>query len=656
MKKYFINHLLLSACLLAVISAFGQSPYIPYEWEENRKMFEQKEEYADVSLYAIAQNIQYQYAYDEVTSDFICYKTTHKIYKVNNDEAISSTNRIYIPLYSTLELMAVKARAFTPDGRVVLLDEKNIKELEDEESGYRIFAIEGAEVGGEIEFYFTQKTRGNTFGKEVFQQDFPILNYSFKVLSPENLEYEFAVYNDTTTVHQTDTTDQENIYEFYHQSIPALYNESFSAEEASKKYIDFRLSYNSYSGKSRLNTWPAAGKTVWDQVAIRDKADDKALLKIMKMAGITETSGWEGLLKAEHYIKTNYFVDSKTGDISDKLTFISKNKFGSPRGYTRLYVALAQKLGIPYEIVLTCDRFDARIDPKFENWNLLDDFLIYFPKQDQYLSPEAFSFRAGVIPGNMITNYAMFVKPEQVQSFVYPVTSMRQLPEPSYKENFDNLNIQVAFSESLDQNTVTVQREFLGYSAQYYKASLLVLEKDDREKMLEEIVKYLALDADIQSMDVVKNETSYKQWKEPFTIKSVFQTTSYIQKAGNSILFKAGELIGPQSEMYQEQERQTDVVNQYNRGYLRTIEVTIPDGYAIENPDDIQLKKEVKEGDEVIYIFESRYKLSGQKLTIEIDEWYDRVNYPKAQFEPFREVVNAAADWNKVVLILTPKK
>jgi len=647
------NHLVLSALFLMLLGStyvLGQTKYQPYNWDDQRAIFASSE--ADtLGLYAVKSTIRYQFAYDE-NEEFICYKTKHQIFKVNNDEAVSSTNRIYIPMRSTSEIMAVKARAFGKDGSVKELDDSNIKELEDEEVGYRIFAIEGAEVGGEVEYYYTLKLAGFTFGSEYLQDDFPILDYSFELVAPENLEFEFKLYNDDSQVVQTDTTDQENSYKFSERFIPALHEEGFSVHNASRKRLEFRLSYNSFAGKSRLNTWSAAGKRVFDAAMSRDKEEEKALLKIMKSLGITPEMGWQGMLMAEHKIKTGYFLDNKTGDVADHLVFIEKNKFGSARGYARLYAGLAEKLGIPYEMVVTCDRFDARLDPEFENWTLLDDFMLYFPEQNTYLTPDAFSFRVGTIPSDKITNNALFIKPEPIQDYVYPVTQIRQLPEPDYQSNFDNLDIEVSFNDNLEGNTVDVKRSFVGYSAQYYKASTLVLEEDDKKKMLDEIVKYLALDADIKNIEVTEADMSYQKWLEPYTVSSTFESNGYIEKAGNTILFKVGELIGPQTEMYQDNIRQTDVVNSYNRGYLRKIQVKLPEGYALANPEDITLKKEVKDGDKAIYIFDANYEISGSDLLITIDEWYDRIYYPKEQFEPFRAVVNAAADWNKIVLVL----
>ena len=153
-------------------------------------------------------------------------------------------------------------------------------------------------------------------------------------------------------------------------------------------------------------------------------------------------------------------------------------------------------------------------------------------------------------------------------------------------------------------------------------------------------------------MKVERGDFSFQKWDEPFVVSSKFKTESYLEQAGNSMLFKVGDLIGAQSELYQEEERVYEIENLNNRGYLRKISVTIPDGYKIQNADDIIINEQVNEKDKVIYLFQSKYEINGNKLNIVIDEFYDEIYYPKDSFESFRKVINAAADFNKVTLIL----
>ena len=85
----------------------------------------------------------------------------------------------------------------------------------------------------------------------------------------------------------------------------------------------------------------------------------------------------------------------------------------------------------------------------------------------------------------------------------------------------------------------------------------------------------------------------------------------------------------------------------------RIIEFTIPDGYTAKNLDDLTINEVYKDGESETMGFVSTYAIEGNKLKVTIKESYNRVFYPRQQYDHFKKVINAAADFNKVVLILS---
>ena len=138
----------------------------------------------------------------------------------------------------------------------------------------------------------------------------------------------------------------------------------------------------------------------------------------------------------------------------------------------------------------------------------------------------------------------------------------------------------------------------------------------------------------------------------PLTLDATVQSVGLLTKAGNRYLFKIGELIGPQSELYQQEARQFDVENPYNRRYNRTITFEVPTGYRVRNLADLNLKAEAGPAATPAYFFRSGSAQTGRTVTVSVAESYNQVHWPKQDFEAFRNVVNAAANFNKVVLVL----
>ena len=641
----------LFAALVFYNQVYAQE-FEPYQWKEHRSLTALNEVEKEYGLYYLKIFVKYQYVYDPADNAYVCYVTNHYIIRTNNNEALSKSNRVYIPMKNAVDLIEVKARAITRDNDVINFDKVNLKELESDEAGYRILAIEGAEVGGEIEYYYTRKLNASNFITRTFQFDFPVKSYDFSLKCPENIEYEFKVYNWEGVITQTDTTEDFNQYEFNTTNIPAMYSEDFAAVEEGKSRLEFKLTYNTKRDNSRLFTWGDAGKRIYDNIYTLSKEEQKAVKKLIKDIEI-EGVPIVDLKKAEHYIKTNYFIEEQSGDVGEQIDQILKNKYATSRGFTRIYAAILNELNIDHEIVLTSNRFEKAFDPDFDSWNYLGEYFIYINETKQFLSPKNTPFRLGTIPYGYYGTDGLFVRMEPVQNFEYPVAHISYIPESPYQDNFDNMDIKVSFSDDMEQNTINLIRSFKGYGADYYKAGLIGLKAEEKKEMLDDIIKYLALDAEIEQIDVVEGNTEYNNWDKPMVVKGSFTSNSYIELAGDVILFKAGELIGPQSELYQEKERKLPVVNSYNRGYSRKINVQIPKGYNIQNPDDLIMKEQVFDDNEkLIYNFVSNYVLNGQTLEIAIEEYYDELNYPVEKFEAFRKVINSAADFNKIVLVL----
>ena len=646
MKKIFLLNLIFS---LFVGSLCAQE-FIPYSWEKKRAQYELSSQELEYPLYYILRLEDYQYIYED--ESLVCYETFHFIMRVNNDDAVKKTNRIYIPMRNAYELTSLNARVIKSNGKIIDFDINNLKELENEEAGYKIFAIEGAETGSEIEYFYTKKTYAGSFKSRKQQFEHPVREAQITVSCPENLEYDFKVYNSDVVSEKIDDSEEFNQYRLKFNNIPALYEEDFAALESSKIRVEYKLAYNSNMGKRRLNTWGMAGQRIYRNIYDLTSDEEKALTKFVKSLDKKDTP-LETFRNAEHYIKTNFFFEENAGDQGSDIAAIIQNKYATSRGFTKLYAGILRQLELEHEIVLAADKFNRIFDPSFDTWNFLEEYFIYVNSADQFLSPRQTAFRLGTIEHEYIGTEALFIRTEDVQDYDFAVAYISTIPVQSHEVNYDNLDLKVSFDEDLEENLVDVTRTYGGYSNQYYKRAMIMAQEDRKEEILEDIVKYLAEDGEIDEVTVLDKDYSVENWNTPFKVQSNFKTKLYIEKAGNIVLFKAGELIGPQSELYQENERILDVVNYYNRGYLRTISVEIPEGYKIKNPDDLIIDEVIQnEAGQDIFKFTSSYEINGSTLDIKIIEFYDQITYPAERFEEFRKVINAAADWNKIVLVL----
>jgi hypothetical protein len=81
----------------------------------------------------------------------------------------------------------------------------------------------------------------------------------------------------------------------------------------------------------------------------------------------------------------------------------------------------------------------------------------------------------------------------------------------------------------------------------------------------------------------------------------------------------------------------------------------IPAGYTISNPNDLNISQTYMENGQLTMGFVSDYVVKGNILSVHIMEQYRRTTYPLTQFQQFQKIINASADFNKVVLVLEKK-
>jgi hypothetical protein len=635
-----------SLLMLSALMAIGQN----YDWQKERRRFDLDEKESRFAEYRLLFHRSYDYTW--VNKELEMVLTEHVITRVTNNESIQRHNRIYVSLRGVQELLDIKARSINKNGKVVFFDKKNLKEIKDEDSdnSYKIFAIEGVEADAEIEYYYRLIMDRKVYETVYVQHQFPIRKFELLVTCPKAMTYQFKAYHDTTRV-KTDTLNRRNRYNLTMLNIPGLPEESFSSYNASRKRIEFKLAYNFSSSSARLNTWVDAAKIFYRQLVGVESDDQKAVEKYARAIG--DNPSWatvKRIRNVEENIKKTISISSKSA--YTKVTDVLKFQQANAAGVTRLLLLTYNQLGMNPWLVITCNREIAHFDGSFDTWSYLDEYLIYFPESNGFLSPGEQELRYPLIDPKYSAHDGLFIEPVTVGKIKSAIGKVRPIPQMPYNTDSDNLNISVKFSEDLDAILVNQKRGFVGLDAAALNQFYSQMNQEQRAKYIEELMKQSFPDLKISTWTV---DTTPVDLLPGFVINTTFTSDHFVERAGPRILFKAGELIGRQSELYSENERVTDVENTRNRSYDRTITIEIPNGYTLNNAELLRIHTEYKDGDKIPFAFHSDYTIKGNVLTITIEEFYKEIYAPRSRYEDFRKVVNAAADFNKVTLVLEKK-
>lgn len=172
-----------------------------------------------------------------------------------------------------------------------------------------------------------------------------------------------------------------------------------------------------------------------------------------------------------------------------------------------------------------------------------------------------------------------------------------------------------------------------------------------RGRFKEEILTYIDEEAKLSDA-TFENDNSKVAGQQPFIARGTLSGESFVEKAGNKTLLKIGKLIGPQAELYNKEERKLPVSNQFKRQYVRKIVINIPEGVVIKNPEILAMNIVTNDPEKEQSGFISTYEIKGNQLIVTIKEFYNKVLYPVSEYALYEKVINGAADFNKLVLVL----
>lgn len=636
-----------------------EAVYLSYTWDSSPKYTISSED-KELDMVGIKDYNIVEFAFEN-GDEFFQYSIIHKVLWLNSDDRIEQFNKIYLPYNSNAELLKSQARVIDANGAVQELDESKIFTATDETTNRTIkyYALEGIEKGGFIEYLYVIKKAAAFKGSYVrLQKDYKIIDSKLELFSPENLVFEmFSINSNQEAVSKEDVEGKQHLI-MQKDNLAKLEEEELSAVEAMKEAVIYKLVKNTATGGSNFVSYNQISKNVFGFVlADIGKGASSKLSKFIKEAKIDKNGDDASKIRSlENYIKNNIYIKEDGGDQLSDLEFVLENKAANGTGVIRLFANALEQLQIPFEIVLTSDRSEMKFDKDIEAISFLQEYLLYFPTTKQYLAPSKQESRYGYPPFEFTDNYGLFIQKVELGDLSSGVGKVKYIEAPDAKASIDEMIYKVSFDpEDLTEVQIDYDRAVGGYNASFIHPFMNLISPEDKEEFYSEFIKSMGDEITIVSKEIL-NEAPENYGVQPLQIKAVLNATSFVDKAGPKYLFKLGDLIGSQIEMYQEKARQLPVENLFRKTYLRRLQVEIPEGFTIKNLEDINISNRYTVDGKDIMNFISSYSQEGNVVTITANEIYDQNILPVALYEEYRTVINSAADFNKVTLILEPIK
>lgn len=594
----------------------------------------------------------YEYEY-EGRNPYL-YKTIHKKVLLLNDRGVEHFNRVYIPTNNVVNIENVRIRSISPNGETVILDETNLKEVEnlDNKGSYKIFAIEGVHVGSVIEMLYTLKKYANTNGRYVFQDKYPVISAQFELYAPQNLLFDVKPYNSKATV--VDSMADGKLYQSIRfDTIAALRKEKYSAWKANLVRVDFSMIKNTSSENQSDKTWNRLARSLHEQYCTFSKKDLALCKRMYKRLQIKKLPKTVQIKEIENYIKNSIEQKNIYGiEEVENISFILQYGFTNDVGMVKLYAAFFEVADIPYKLGFTSDRSDLKFDSRFPSYQFLNEPLFYFTDIDKYLMPTKQHVRLGDMLPAYSDNHSMFINQISVGKHKTILSEITFIDGNRMVDNYTKQQFSITFDSVMNSAFVDYTYKIRGYEARYIRPYYDLVDQETRDKAIANVLDLMGDDTELVDYEVLNSDHDIASVEEEFTIDSRLRVYSLLQQADKEYLFNIGSVIGPQVEMYDEHQRVNDVELQHRHYYDRDISISIPQGYIVDGLDALNIDKVFSVDGKEIMGFTSSYTQTDSTVTVHIYEYYDFIHLNKSYYEQFRTVINAAADFNKIAILI----
>lgn len=577
----------------------------------------------------------------------------HRNVKIDSHNALASFNKIYISLENVIEILNIQARFIAPNGKITVLPKESIKQIAnlDNDGDYQTFAIEGAEVGGQIEYFYVLRKKFSPHSGYYLQDRIPKSNVEILFAYPSKIAYLIKGYNGLPAFNLNTENPEKTYQKSFIAYIPGVQEEKYANYKASLMRFEYTLSYNNYHSSLRTYSWKTGCENTYNNVYDLSKSDKAAALTLYKKIAPAKGSVDENVRSIENWIKSNLSIKKEIPYQKD-LSEVIRLKQANNTSAVKLFVGILLAGNISFEFIETGNNSARPFDPDFNCINFLNYYLIYFPEIDQYLIPDDIEYRMGIIPAEYQGEYGLFMHPvcynEDINVLAYDI---RKIPVQDHSFNTDSLLIDLSLSSNQTDIEAKIHRSITGALGRVFQNIFQNLTEEKKKEVTEQFFRMGKQNSHISSLSI-ENDHPNNIGINPLILDVSMHSGELIENAGNDLLFHIGETIGQQAELYQEQSRKLPIHVGILHNYYRKIVFQIPSGYMVANPENLEMNVAMKNGDKVSCTFTSQAEIKGDRLIIISREYYTDETYPASRYDEFRDVINASADFNKKTILL----
>ncbi len=657
------------------------------EWASKPVFHPVPPEYANEPAIVLLNDISLDYRVEGRSINM--YTSEHRVIKVLDDRGIENFNTLDLPVYFGTRVPTVRARVILPNGKVKEIVKDMILVTRNAHGYWSvIIALEGVAKNSEIEYMIKEIHSASFFGSIDFQERIPVMETHFSMSYPKNYFFEEKGYNGFPDAKDTLVNNRRHISVSLYD-IPKLRPEPSSFYDLYTMRAEFRLDHyydDNATNKLTEYKWDDLGRKFYDNYYKTTEKEKAAVNQYLSELGVRPNGNeFENMKKIENGIKTTIsqyayidydeskevlatkymrsvsVYDVATDETKNPLDSIISKRAATTAGIIKLFTACFAQAGVNFEFGMAGNRHEHVFDTKFVNWNNLEEPLFYFPDFKKFLDPVKEYYRYPVVPDWLLNNRGVFCAIPPNGFVTGPLADIRKITPLSEAETQSNIAAAVSFTNDMDAH-VDVSYSYAGYESADLREELATMTKEKQKDLVKKTVSFAGKPDDILKYTISGETPDNFYTNKPLEITAVVNTSALTEDAGKNYLFKVGKIIGSPQELYNEDERKLPVDLDYPHAMSRTITLNLPVGYNVLNPEALRMHAEYVNKDlKPVVSFKSDYTLvsdkkNGDKLVITVSEFYTQLHFSPEYYDRYRKVVNMAADFSHVALLISPKK
>jgi len=628
------------------ISSYSQF-YKDYSWEEDGNTIDVKESHMDESSIGIFEKTVVEFIPGKFSNTILKYETHHYKIKVLNDNGASKYSNIIIPMNEVINLVDIRVRIIDENGELSEYNTNTISELSDFESSanYKNFHLTGVKTNSTIEVLYTLEKQYNIHGNKILQKSYSIKQSEF-LLIPGPTQGIIKTYSINSKVKDTiiNTYPAKTIKVV---DIPAIIDEEYATAIANRQRLSFQCPLPD-DNMNQEDYWENIVTNI-SPIMFPKNIHPKIFEISSELIQKNEINEYNIANKIDDYIKNNFSISEYDNVSLNNINYILENKTSNDFSIIQVYTQLLTATGINYEIVITSNRYYNRFDPEFFDPNMLREFLIYFPEEKKYIAPNRLEYRIGEAPFDLLGNYGIYI--DRMLDFYFSEIIQSDQSYSKIKRN-----IKIDFERKLKKIVIDEYQEYSGHWATNNRSLLNFSDEEGLAGLKDYLTASGIENKKVINYEIVNAELFQKNYNTPFIVNSKISTESLTTKIKNGYQLKIGNVIGMQSQLYEDIDRFHPIEITYPNQYDYRIVVKIPKGYIIEGLEGLIFNKSyISLMGNKICKFESNYEINETELVISIQEYYKTLRYQKNRYNEFRDVINSAADFYNSSIIFIKK-